>query len=139
MPRNVTRRSILTALKQQATKALASLQREIARREKELEALNAEAARWSSVVGGQSQAASASSASYQAQAAKKPRLDWSAILIRLPETFKAQEVARRTGKPMDQVYAGVSRWIKEKKVRRGKDGYRKVSAVRPSRSQEKQA
>lgn len=138
MPRKATRRSILTTLKQQTVKALASLQKEIAKRETELEALRAEAARWTGVLGGQSQAPSAPSASYRARAAKRSRLDWGVVLTGLPAKFTAQEVARKSGKPMDQVYAGVGRWVRDKKVRKGKGGYRKVSAARPPRSQEKQ-
>jgi len=59
---------------------------------------------------------------------KRPRLDWDAVLARLPATFDAKEVKQRTGKPMEQVYAGVSRWVKDNKVRKHpQGGYQKVA------------
>jgi hypothetical protein len=140
MPRKATRRSsILITLKQQTNKALISLQKEIAKREAELETLRAEAARWQDVLGHQSDSVRVSSASSRARARKRPRLDWDTVLTGLPAMFTAQEVEDKTGKPRDQVYAGVSRWIKDKKVRKGKKGYRKISAARSPRSREKRA
>jgi hypothetical protein len=65
----------------------------------------------------------------------KQRVDWGGTLRVLPVTFTPQEVQRQTGKPMDYVYAVLSRWAKEKKVRRVASGrYQKVSA-RPQSGQ----
>jgi hypothetical protein len=50
------------------------------------------------------------------------------VLAELPAAFAPRDVGQRTGKPMAQVYAGLSRWAKEKKVRRVRGGYRKVEA-----------
>jgi hypothetical protein len=58
----------------------------------------------------------------------RSRLDWQVVLSELPETFVPKDVAQKTGKPMEQVYAGLSRWAKEKKVRKGKNGYQKMTA-----------
>jgi hypothetical protein len=118
-------RLILT-LRRQTTKALASLQKKIAQREKELEELKAEAARWESALGKEAKAAS-SLPSRRSQAAK--RLDWNAILKGLPATFTAKDLAQRAGKPVNRAYAPLSRWLKAKKVRKRKDGYQKVSGA----------
>lgn len=128
---------LIATLRRRATKAMASLPKEIARREKELETLRAEAARWSSVLDGETQVATTPAAPSPARATKRPRLDWSAVLTELPARFTAKDVADKAGKPIDQVYAYLSRWMKDKKVRRGKEGYRKISAARPRRPREK--
>jgi hypothetical protein len=119
-------RLILT-LRRQATKAVASLQKEIAQREKELEELKAEAARWESALGKEAKKAAPSLPSRPPQAAK--RLDWNAILKGLPTTFTAKDLAQRAGKPVNRTYAPLSRWLKAKKVKRGKDGYQKVAGA----------
>ena len=51
MPRTSGVRSLLTSIKQQTSKALASLQGEITRREQELAVLKAAEAQWKGVVG----------------------------------------------------------------------------------------
>ena len=50
MPRTVSLQSLLASLKQQSSRTVVALRQEIARRERELTELKAEAARWSSVV-----------------------------------------------------------------------------------------
>ncbi len=122
-------RPILT-LRRQATKALASLQGEIAKREKELEELKAEAARWESALGKETKKAAPSLRSRRPQAAK--RLDWNAILKELPTTFTAKDLAQRAGKPVNRIYSPLSRWLKAKNVRRKKDGYQKVAGAASS-------
>lgn len=121
-------------LRQQAAKAVAALEKEIAKQEQTLAALKAEAARWRSLVGGQVTGASAAAVPRQARKPMRRLVDWSAVLAGLPRTFTAREVAQKTGKPMKQVYVRVGRWMKDKKVRKGRDGYQKVSALIPSRS-----
>jgi hypothetical protein len=137
MPQNIAPGSLLTALKQQTAKALAPLLKEIARREQELAVLKGEAARWKSVVRGQAKTTNAAVAARRAPGAKKRRLDWSAILADLPTKFTAKDVAEKTGKPMEQVYAGVARWVKDKKAKKGKGGYQKAPTPTPARSREK--
>lgn len=111
----------------QIAKALAALHKEIIQREHELAALKAEAARWqrmlrrglarrSVVVLGRTQKGGR-------------RVDWAAVLARLPKTFTAKDIAQQAGKSIAQVYTPVSRWIKERKIRRAKDGYQKVSRL----------
>src|SRR2546422_5756814 len=127
MPRTSEVQSLLTSIKQQTSKALASLQGEITKREQELAVLKAAEARWKDVIGEQPRAATLAASSQAPMTRKRPRLDWDAVLARLPATFDAKEVKQRTGKPMEQVYAGVSRWVKDNKVRKNPEGgYQKM-------------
>ena len=127
MPRGV-KKSTLDTLKQQGVKILASLQREIDAKEKDLSGLKAEADRWRSVLGASGRADGSGAPAKKVRRAKGKRVDWNATYLSLPAVFSAKMVAEMTGKPMEQVYAAVSRWGKEKKVKRGKDGYQKASA-----------
>ena len=122
MPQRTPYHPLLATLTQQATKAFATLRQEITQREQELAMLKAEAARWKSVVRGPVRRVIVT-----APAPKRPLLDWSAILKALPTRFTTQEVAQKAGKPTDQVYVHLSRWMKDKKVRRVEEGYQKVS------------
>jgi hypothetical protein len=121
---------LITNLRRQTTKALASLQKEITQREKELEELKAEAARWESALGKEAEKAAPSLPSRQPQAAK--RLDWNAVLKELPTTFTAKDLAQRAGKPVNRTYGPLSRWLKAKKVRKRKDGYQKAAGAASS-------
>ena len=121
MPRTKTSRSAFNVLKKQANKVLSSLRREITQKEKELASLRQDAQRLDAVVSGRAVAAGGG--------APRTRLDWDLILKELPDTFTSKEVGQKSGKPMEQVYAGLNRWIKDRKVRKGKDGYQKVGAA----------
>jgi len=136
MPRREVQQSFLNTLKRQAAKTVESLQWEIARRAKELAMLKEEAARWATIIGRQPYTTNAAASRRRARK-KGPRLDWNAILAALPPIFAAQDVARKTGKPMEQVYAGVSRWTKDKKIKKSKNGYRKAASTSAAHSQEK--
>jgi len=121
MPRVKTSRSAFNVLKKQAGKVLGSLRREIAQKEKELAALRQDVHRLQTVVSGGSVAPGVGP--------MRVRLDWKQILKELPDTFTSRDVGVKSGKPMEQVYAGLNRWIKDRKVRKGKDGYQKTSAA----------
>jgi hypothetical protein len=138
MPRKSRPQSLLASLKQQGAKALAALRQEITRREQELGVLKTEEERWKEVVGAQPRATTAASTSTQKPATtKRARLDWDAVLSQLPATFTAQEVEQKTRKPMGQVYAGLSRWVEDRKVRKNPNGkYQKISAPLPSLQKE---
>ena len=127
MPRGV-KKSTLDTLKQQGVKILASLQREIDAKEKDLAGLKAEADRWRGALGASARADRGGTPAKKVRRVKGKRVDWNATFSSLPAVFSAKMVAEMTGKPMEQVYAAVSRWGKEKKVKRGKDGYQKASA-----------
>jgi hypothetical protein len=127
MPQRASRPPLVATLTQQATKALAALRQEITQREQDLAALKAEATRWQRVMGEPARRARPAVAPSQAPPPKRPRLDWSAILQELPTRFTTQDVAQKTGRPIGHVYVYVSRWMKDKKLRRVKEGYQKVS------------
>jgi hypothetical protein len=117
----------LTRLKQEAAKATAALQKDIAEREAELSALRAELERWQAAL---SDGTAVKRGTREARKrTREQRLDWSRVLAALPSAFTSQDVRRETGKPMAQVYSGLARWRKEKRVRQAPGGgYRKVSA-----------
>jgi len=127
MPQRAARLPLLTGLKREAAKALAALRQEITQREQELAALKAEVARWQSAMRGPARRTRPAVAPSQASPPKQPRLDWSAILKELLTRFTTKEVAQKAGKPLGHVYVSVSRWMKDKKVRKVKEGYQKVS------------
>jgi hypothetical protein len=126
MPQRVARLSLLTSLHHQATTVLAAVTKEIRQREQELAALKAEAARWQSVLRVPVRGDGSAVPTPHRRAAKRPRLDWHTILKELPTRFTIKDLAQKTGRPMAHAYTYVSRWMKAKKVRRGKDGYEKV-------------
>ncbi len=118
MARMKTSQTALGVLKKQASKVLTSLRHEIAQKEKELSALRQDMQRLQGMVNGKSAAVSGAS---------RVRLDWNLVLRELPDTFSSKDVAAKSGKPMEQVYAGLNRWIKDRKVKKGKDGYQKTA------------
>ena len=123
MARIKTSRDAFNILKKQAGKILTSLRREIGQKEKELSALKQDVQRLQLVVNGRAAVVGGGGSS-------RVRLDWNMILKELPDTFSSKEVSLKSGKPMEQVYAGLNRWIKDRKVRKGKEGYQKVAAGR---------
>lgn len=129
MPRSSAAGQLLNSLQKQGAKALASLQREITKREKELDVLKAAEARWKEVASVRLRAAHRTTLQTRARR-KRPRLDWDAVLAGLSNTFTAKDVEQKTGKPMEQVYAGVARWVKDRKVRKNPaGGYQKIATA----------
>src|SRR5882724_3917134 len=119
---------LLANLKRQGVKVLTALQQEIATREKELTELKATATRWGEMVGGQTRMIGAAAPARARAKRKRRRIDWNGVLASLPASFNGKEVQRQTGKPIEQVYAGLSRWVKDKKAKRNSSGsYQKVS------------
>jgi hypothetical protein len=132
MPQQASFRSLLTPLHRQATKALAALRQEITRREKELAGLKVEMARWQNVVNGRVARSARAALLAPSRSPKKLRLDWVALLQKLPARFTAKEVAEKTGRPPAHAYLAVSRWMKGKRIIKDKNGYRKLSTARSS-------
>jgi hypothetical protein len=133
MPQKGGLQAVLTALRRQGVKALAALQREIANKEKELNLLKATEAQWRGLVGAQGKALTFAGTGKARAGALGLRLDWGEILAGLPTTFRTKDVQQKTGKPMEQVYSGVSRWRKDKLIRKNPDGsYQKLSVPAPS-------
>jgi hypothetical protein len=136
MPQRATRLPVLANIEREAAKALAALQQEITWREKELATLKAEAARWQSLLNESATGDGAATVtpsrvrpSQRKRSTKRRRLDWSVVLQELPPRFTSKDIVQKTGKPIRQIYAYVSRWIKGKRVRRVKDGYQKVATA----------
>ena len=126
MPQPATRLPLLTNLRRQATTVLAAVTKEIRQREQELAALKAEAARWQSVLRVPVRGDGSPAPAPRRRSAKRRRLDWTAILKELPTRLTTKDIGQKTGRPMAHAYTYVSRWMKEKKVRRGEEGYEKV-------------
>jgi len=127
MPQRTSRLPVLASFQRDATKALTTLQKEIAQREHELAALKTEASRWQTVLHGPARGDGASTGPAWRKRRPKRRLDWSVIFKELPARFTSKDLAQKSGKPLAQIYALVSRWMKDKKVRKVKDGYQKVA------------
>jgi hypothetical protein len=125
MPRTTSSPSLVSTLRQQAAQALGSLQKEIAQRETELTALKAEAARWQAIVQHQWPGVSSRMKNHSPTGS---RVQWDEVLQALPETFTAQEIAKKTSKPKGQVYNTLHRWIGMKKIKKVAEGYQKVTA-----------
>ena len=122
--------SLLRTLTREGAKALAALRQEIAGREKELEMLKGAEARWKDVVGEQTPVRNSVAAPHMRAGRKKRRIDWNVVLAGFSTPFKAKDVQQKTGKPIEQVYAGVSRWAKDKKIKKNPDGtYQRTAAV----------
>jgi len=120
---------LLANLKRQGVKVLTALQQEIAKREQELAELKTTATRWGEIVGKQTRVTGAAPAPARA-GRKRRRIDWNAVLVNLPTAFNAKEVQQQTGKPIEQVYAGLSRWVKDKKIKRTSNGaYQKAAST----------
>jgi hypothetical protein len=112
----------LTALKKQAAQTLGSLQKEIARREKELSALQNEAAVCQQLLHGR---VSKSSAKGSLGGSGK-RIDWRSVLADLPKQFTAKDVIDKVNKPAAGIYTQLYQMTKANRLRRTKDGYEKV-------------
>ena len=121
--------SLLKTLTREGAKALAALQREIVGREKELAMLKRAEARWKDVVGEQTPVRTSVAAPQMRAGRKKRRIDWSVVLAGFSAPFKAKDIQQKTGKPIEQVYAGVSRWVKDKKIKKNPDGTYQRTAV----------
>jgi hypothetical protein len=135
MPQKSGLQSVLTALRRQGAKALTALQREIANKEKELNQLKATEAQWRGLVSAQGKTLALAGAGKARVGTLGLRLDWSAVLAGLPATFRTKDVQQKTGKPMEQVYSGVSRWRKDKLIKKNPDGsYQKLSVPAPPQS-----
>src|SRR5215471_13638184 len=122
MPQRARRVPLLSTLQRQASTALAAVTKELRRREQELATLKAAAARWQSLLREPAGAKGPAAPTPRKQARRRRRLDWSAILQGLPPRFTTTDLVRKTGKSPAQVYVYVSRWMKDKQVRKVKDG-----------------
>jgi len=126
MPQRTAQLTSLMSFQRQATRAVATLATEIRQREKELAVLKAQAARWQRLLQVPAPGRRPAGSSPQGRPSQRLRVDWSAVLQALPNRFTTKELAQKPSKPVAHVYVHLSRWMKEKKIRRVKDGYQKV-------------
>ena len=139
------------AVRRQAGRVLATMSREIQRRENELQHLMRQAEGWRAAIGGEGNSSSVRAPRVRRKGGvsrpiakrgrPRARVSWDQVLASVPTRFGVADVlkhpgARAKGKP--QVYAALSRWQANKKVRRvGFGKYEKagatarVSAARP--------
>ena len=119
------------SLRKQAAKILAGLEKEIAKKERELDELRKEADICKQVVGNQTAKASArapakASAKASAKAPARKRLNWTQVLAGLPDQFTAKDVVAQIKKSPAAVYTQLYQMTKTGRLKRTKDGYAKV-------------
>ena len=110
-------------MQKQAARILASLEKEIARKEKEIIALREEADICVQILGKQTLEAPAKAL---AKGAPRKRIDWAAVLDSLPDHFTAQDVTEKIRKPPPAAYTQLYHMVKTGRLNRTKDGYEKV-------------
>ncbi len=122
MPRRTQFDSDYLKIKQQAVTALREIRGEIRAREQELDQLREQEKQISTLVGPVRGAAP--------ERAPGRRIDWSAVLNQLPSEFTVSDVRKVRGiseKPSSEIFAGITRWIEAKAVKRkGRGIYQRV-------------
>ncbi len=109
----------VASLQKQAARVLASLEKEIAKKEKEIAALREEADLCVLILGKQTPKASA-------KGAPRKRIDWAAVLNGLPDQFSTKDVIAKVDKSAAAVYTQLYQMAKTGRLKRTKDGYEKV-------------
>lgn len=113
-----TQASPYDRLRSEAVKALQGIQREIRRRETELSELRQQEQKIQSVMGRPAKEA-------VPKGGPRSRIDWRAVLSRLPKQFTAADVRKvrgLAGKHSREIFAGITRWIDAKLVKRKERG-----------------
>lgn len=124
---------IFDQVRRRAEEALEVVNKEIQRREAELQHLVAEAQRWSEALRLGSPPRKARSSRRAGGKRGSKRVNWDNVLASLPNTFTVDDVmkdpgARARGKA--QVYPTFTRWIEAKKVKRVAEGkYEKLAGA----------
>ena len=106
-------------LKKQAAQTLGVLEKEIAKKEKDLAALQEEADICLQVLGKPTSKASAKGSSGK-------RVDWKAVLGSLPKQFTAKDVMAKIGKSPAAVYTQLYQMTRAGRLNRTEEGYEKV-------------
>ena len=119
------------SLRKQAGRILAALEKEIAKKERELDELRKEADICKQVVGTQTakapaQAPAKAPAKARAKGPARKRLDWTQVLAGLPDQFTAKDVVAKIKKPPSAVYTQLYQMTKTGRLKRTEDGYEKV-------------
>lgn len=108
----------VAGLKKQAAQTLVALEKEIAKKERELATLRGEADLCLHVLGKPTLTS--------AKGVSGKRVDWKAVLGSLPKHFTAKDVMAKINKPPAAVYTQLYQMIKAGRLNRTKDGYEKV-------------
>lgn len=108
------------SLKKQAARILAGIEKEIAKKEKEIAALREEADLCVQILG-RTQPPKISTKS-----APRKRIDWAEVLSSLPDRFNTKDVVAKINKPRAAVYSQLYQMTKTGRLNRTKDGYEKV-------------
>ncbi len=109
----------VAALKKQAAQTLEALEKEIAKKEKELATFREEADICLQVLGKPTSQVSAGGGSGK-------RINWVEILGSLPKKFTAKEVIAKINKPPAAAYTQLYQMTKAGRLNRTKTGYEKV-------------
>lgn len=109
----------VAGLKKQAAQTLVALEKEIAKKEKELATLREEADICQQVLGKPTSKTSAKGSSGK-------RVDWKAVLGSLPKQFTAKDVMAKIGKSPAAVYTQLYQMTRAGRLNRTKEGYQKV-------------
>lgn len=110
-------------LQKQAARILASLEKEIARKEKEIVALREEVDICVQILGKQAPQAPVEA---PAKGTPRKRIDWAAVLDSLPDHFTGKDVADKIKKPPAAAYTRLYHMVKTGRLNRTEDGYEKV-------------
>jgi hypothetical protein len=114
MPARKQNGSAYERLQDQAQATLQKIQRGIQSRESELAELRQQEQKLQSFIGGAAKEAASDGGS-------RGRIDWRAVLSKLPKQFTAADVRKVRGlaeKKSSEIFAAVTRWIEAKVVKR---------------------
>lgn len=120
-------------IQQQAQVVLRQVQKDIREYEKKLTALRDQERKLSSMFGGKgdSSARAPRRGGWRTSTGSGRRTDWSAVLAKLPKQFKATDIRKAPGmseKRASEIFAGITRWINAKQVKRKERGeYERVA------------
>lgn len=121
----------------QAQQLLANLRREIHSKEDELRQLKDEDTKLSGLAG-LTATGGAAKAAPRAIGGGGARINWGMVLEQLPKQFKAGDVHKVRGlrdKRPSEIFAGITRWIEAKSVKRKERGlYERVKQSKPRKT-----
>lgn len=115
----------LDALKKQASKQLATLEKEIAGRQQQLDSLRAEAEMVMRVLGKSSGSATSTRAKTD-KSGQRTRTDWQPVLNSLPKNFSVKDVLAKLEHTPGNIYVRLGKWVDQKKVKKVGKGYQKL-------------
>jgi hypothetical protein len=115
----------LDALKKQASKQLATLEKEIAGKQQQLDALRAEAEMVMGVLGKPSGSAKSAKAK-TGESGQRTRTDWQPVLDSLPHKFSVKDVLGKLEHTPGNIYVRLGKWVDQKTVKKVGKEYQKL-------------